>query len=190
MSAHQGMTYPWLTGLHANGVLSMSTVNPVVMNAPAPAVNVAPTPAVSQAPALGSGSAPPSTTSRLGVVSVNADDDVDSYDDDTSGSGSEEDSDEEVEVEHGDVNIESQRSRIVDDSVMCFPTLHGEEKVNELLIDAADVFARVVRDLGLLRHSQSGACCPGYLHTAGALILHLPIQSSRSPCFSVGHSHA
>lgn len=88
MSAHQGMMYLWLTGLHANGVLSMSTVNPMVMNVLAPAVNVAPTPAVSQAPVSGSGSAPPSTTSRLGVVSVNAEDDDDSeesYDDNTSG---------------------------------------------------------------------------------------------------------
>ena len=114
MSAHQGMMYPWLFGLHANGVPSMSTVNPVVNNAPAPAVNVAkPTPAVSQAPASGSGSAPPSSTSRPGVVLVNADDDDDSEesdDDDTSGSESEKDSEEEVEVEHGDVDIESQRS--------------------------------------------------------------------------------
>jgi hypothetical protein len=52
-------------------------------------------------------------------------------------------------VAHGDGDIESQRSWIVDDSVMFPPTLPGEEKVNELLIDAADVFARVVRDLGI-----------------------------------------
>ena len=31
-------------------------------------------------------------------------------------------------VEHGDVDIESQRSWIVDDSVMFPPTLPGEEK--------------------------------------------------------------
>ena len=184
-----------LTGLHANGVPSMSTVIPVVTNALASAVNVAPIPAVSQAPASGSGSAPPSSTSRHGVVLANADGDDDSeesYDDDTSGSGSEEDSEEEVEVEHGDVDIESLRSRIADDSVMFPSTLPGEEKVNEFPIDAADVVARVVRDLGITPpQSVQEPVVQGIFIHPDAHILHLPIQSSRSPCFSVlGHSHA
>ena len=146
MSSHQGMMYPW--GFHGNGVPSLSSVNPMVTH-PASAVN-APT-AVSHSPASGSGRAPPSSTSRNGVVLANADEDDDSEEsDDDDTSGSESDSEEEVEVERGDVDdFESLRSGIAGDSVMFPPALPGEEKVNHFPLDAADVFSRVARDLGI-----------------------------------------
>ena len=146
MSSHQGMMYPW--GFHGNGVPSLSSVNPMATH-PASAVN-APT-AVSHSPASGSGRAPPSSTSRNGVVLANADEDDDSEEsDDDDTSGSESDSEEEVEVERGDVDdFESLRSGIAGDSVMFPPALPGEEKVNDFPIDAAAVFSRVARDLGI-----------------------------------------